>query len=165
MYLGVPLSVFQLKCCDLQPLVDAIADRLPSWKAGMLSRPGRTSLVKSTLSAIPLHISIVVKLCPGALRDIDKICRGFIWYGTSSASRGWCMVAWPKVTRPIELDGLGVLDLATLGHALHLRWAWLARVYPNRSWSALPSHGDKIEKVMFEASTSVTVGSGNDTWF
>jgi hypothetical protein len=55
-YLGVPLSVFQLKCCDLQPLVDVVADRLPSWKAGMLSRPGRTALVKSTLSAIPLYI-------------------------------------------------------------------------------------------------------------
>jgi hypothetical protein len=86
-YLGVPLSVYKLKRCDLQPLVDVVADRLPSWKAGLLSYPGRTALVKSTLSAIPVHVSIAVKICPAALNDIDKIrCCGFIWSGTSSAS-------------------------------------------------------------------------------
>jgi hypothetical protein len=113
-YLGVPLSVYQLKRCDLQPLVDAVKGRLPSWKAGKLSRPGRTTLVKSTLSAIPVHISIAVKLCPDARRCIDKIRRGFIWCRTSSASGGHCMVAWPKVTMPIELGEVGVPDRATL---------------------------------------------------
>jgi hypothetical protein len=71
--LGVLLSAFQLKLCDLQPLVDVVADRLSSWKAGMLSCLGRTSLIKSTMSAIPLHISIAVKLCPSTLRDIEWI--------------------------------------------------------------------------------------------
>jgi hypothetical protein len=131
----------------------------------MLSHPSRTSLVKSTLSAMPHHISIAVKLSPSTLRGIDKIRQGFIWCGTSSAFGGWCKVAWPNVTRTIELGRLGVPDLTTLGHALCLCWAWFARVDPNRSWSALPNHGDKIEKAIFEASTSVMVGSGNDTWF
>jgi hypothetical protein len=75
------------------------------------------------------------------------------------------MVAWPKVTRSIELGGLGVPDLAMLGHALHLRWAWLAHDDPSRSWSTLPSKGDKVEQALFEASASVIVGSGVDTWF
>jgi hypothetical protein len=164
-YLGVPLSIYKLKCSELQPLVDAVADRLLSWKAGMLSHPGRTALVRSTLSAIPVHISIVVKLNHGTLRDIDKVRRGFIWCATSLASEGRCMVAWSNVTRPIELEGLGVLDLDRLGHALRLRCAWLTRVDPSRSWAALPHQEDKIEQVMFQASTSVVVGSGTDTWF
>jgi hypothetical protein len=71
------------------------------------------------------------------------------------------MVAWPKVTRPVELGELGVLDLATLRHALRLRWAWLARVDPIRTWTALPVASDKIERAMFEASTSVVVGCGS----
>jgi hypothetical protein len=131
----------------------------------MLSRLGRTALVKSTLSAIPLHISVAVKLCPSTHQDIDKIRRGFIWCGTSSASGGRCMVAWPKVTRSIELGRLGVPDLAMPGHALCLRWSWLAHVDPSHSWSAISSKGDKIEQVLFEASTSVSVGSSEDTWF
>jgi hypothetical protein len=84
----------------------------------MLSRPSRTALVKSALSAMPLHISIAVKLSPNTLRGIDKIRQDFIWCGTSSAFGGWCKVAWPNVTRTIELGRLRMPDLTTLGHAL-----------------------------------------------
>jgi hypothetical protein len=119
-YLGIPLSVYKLKRGDLQPLVDVVVDRLPSWMVGMLSRPGHTALVKSMLSAILVHTSIAVKVCPTVCRDIDKIHRAFIWCGTSTTSGGRFMVAWPKITQPIELEGLGVLDLTTLGHALRL---------------------------------------------
>jgi hypothetical protein len=31
-YLGIPLSIHTLKKMDLQPLVDSVADRLPTWK-------------------------------------------------------------------------------------------------------------------------------------
>jgi hypothetical protein len=72
-YLGVPLSIFKLKHSELQPLVDAVADRLPSWKTGLLSRLGCTALVKSMLLAMPVHSSIAVKLNPGTIKDIDKV--------------------------------------------------------------------------------------------
>jgi hypothetical protein len=45
--------------------------------------------------------------------------------------------------------GLGVPDLAMLGHMLCLRWAWLARVDSSRSWSALPIKGDSTELPLF----------------
>jgi hypothetical protein len=133
----------------LQVLGDDVADHLPSWKAGLLSRSSQTMLVKSTLLAILVHISIAVKLNPGTLWDIDKVHRGFIWCGTSSASVGHCMVAWSKVTRSIELGGLGVLDLDRFGHVLHFCWGWLVCVDPSRSWTAMLNHEDKIEHAMF----------------
>jgi hypothetical protein len=37
-YLGIPLSVYQLKKVDLQPLVDSVADPLPTWKSRLMSR-------------------------------------------------------------------------------------------------------------------------------
>lgn len=54
-YLGIPLGILKLSKSDLQPLVDKVANRLPSWKAGTMTRAGRTVLIKSTLSAIPTH--------------------------------------------------------------------------------------------------------------
>jgi hypothetical protein len=164
-YLGLPLSVYKLKHSDLQPLVDAVADRLPTWKAGMLSRPGRTAMVKSTLSAILVHISIAVKVSPRVIRDIDKLRRGCIWSGTASTTGGQCMAAWQKVTRAVELGGLGVMDLDALGHALCLRWAWIACTDLSRAWSALPIMTGKVERAMFDASTSVAMGCGSMTWF
>jgi hypothetical protein len=40
-YLGVPLSVHALTKADMQPLVDSVADWLPMWEAGLMSRAGR----------------------------------------------------------------------------------------------------------------------------
>jgi len=54
-YLGIPLSYKKLRKVDIQPLIDKVSDRLPSWKSKLLSKAGRAVLVKSTLSAIPVH--------------------------------------------------------------------------------------------------------------
>jgi hypothetical protein len=70
-YLGVPLSVHTLGKADIQSLVDSVADRIPTWKGGLMSRAGQTTLTKVTLSAIPIHISIVVKVSPWIYRAIN----------------------------------------------------------------------------------------------
>jgi hypothetical protein len=76
-YLGVPLSIYQLKKSDLQPLVDSVADRLPTWKSRLMNIVGRTVLAKVTLSAIPIHISIAVFVSPWIFQAIDKLRRAF----------------------------------------------------------------------------------------
>uniref|UniRef100_A0A453L5V2 Reverse transcriptase zinc-binding domain-containing protein n=1 Tax=Aegilops tauschii subsp. strangulata TaxID=200361 RepID=A0A453L5V2_AEGTS len=53
-YLGIPLTIRRPAAAQLQPLVDGIAGRLPAWKAGLMSKPGRLALVKSVLGAIPV---------------------------------------------------------------------------------------------------------------
>jgi hypothetical protein len=159
-YLGVPLSVHPLKKAELQPLVDDVADRRPTWMSRLMSRAGRTTLVKVTLSAILVHISIAVKVSPWIFRAIDKLRRGFIWTGSDSAVGGKCMVAWTKVARPTELGGLGVLDLTTLGYALRLRWEWLQRTDPDHIWTPLPSKTDRVIQAMFHSSVTVQVGNG-----
>jgi len=80
-YLGIPLGILKLGKSDLQPLVDKVANRLPRWKAGMMTRAGRTVLIKSTLSAIPIHTSFVVKLSPWVISKIDSYRRNFLWRG------------------------------------------------------------------------------------
>jgi hypothetical protein len=72
-YLGIPLSIYQLKKADLQPLVDAATDRLPTWKGRLLSRVGHTTLAMVTLSAIPVHVTIAVKAAPWIIKAFDKI--------------------------------------------------------------------------------------------
>lgn len=57
-YLGIPLSPRRLNRSMEQPLVNAIATRILTWKAGLLANAGRTLLTKVTLSAMPVHISI-----------------------------------------------------------------------------------------------------------
>jgi len=111
-----------------QPLVDAVASRIPTWKTGLLTNAGRVLLTKVTLSAIPVHLSIACCLSDWAIKQIDKRRRAFLWAGSESVLGGKCRVAWPTVCRPTGLGGLGVLDLCFFGYALRLRWEWLRRV-------------------------------------
>lgn len=73
-YLGIPLSVGKLRKCDLQPLVYRVTDALPIWKAKML----RAVLVKTKLSAIPIHTAMAITLSPWVITCIDKRRRAFL---------------------------------------------------------------------------------------
>lgn len=107
--------------------MDAVAARIPTWKARMLTHAGHVLLTKVTLSAIPTHMSISRCLPKWALDQIDKRRCAFLWSRTTTTSGGKCNVSWPAVCRPTGLGGLGVLDLRFFGFALRLRWEWLAR--------------------------------------
>jgi hypothetical protein len=50
-----------------------------------------------------------------------------MWRGRKDAKGGHCLVAWPVVTQPKELGGLGISDLKTLGWALRVRWKRLQK--------------------------------------
>lgn len=164
-YLGIPLSIFRLKRSDEQPLIDAVAARIPLWKGNLLNIAGRTTLARSTLSAIPVHIAIALYLSSWAIQCIDKLRRGFIWSGTSSVTGGQCKVAWEICCRPRELGGLGVVDLRRTGIALRLRWPWLGRTDNSRPWPSLPNVGDRAVNAFFATATISILGAGESTHF
>ncbi|WVZ69147.1 LOW QUALITY PROTEIN: hypothetical protein U9M48_017983 [Paspalum notatum var. saurae] len=120
-YLGVPLSTRKLSRSLEQELVDKVARRIPRWKGKLLSVAGRLVLIKSTLSAIPVHISIATCLFGWAIRAIDRLRRAFLWSGSDILGCGHSKVAWPTLCRPVEYGGLGITDLSLLGLALRVR--------------------------------------------
>lgn len=62
-YLGLPLSVRKPTKADLLYLIDKIAAYLPGWKASLMHQAGRAALIKSVLTAVPIHHLIVLS-CP-----------------------------------------------------------------------------------------------------
>jgi hypothetical protein len=121
LYLGVPLSIRKLRRSDEQPLIDKVVARIPTWKGKLLNIASRTALVKATMSAIAVHMSIALCLSPWALDSIDKLRRAFLWCGSDTVGGGKCKVAWEIVCRPKDLGGLGVSDLRRTGIALRVR--------------------------------------------
>ena len=71
-YLGVPLSPVKLTKNQIQPMVDKIADRLPSWKADLLTKAGRKILVQSVLTSMTVYLLMALDLPSWALKAIDK---------------------------------------------------------------------------------------------
>jgi hypothetical protein len=63
-YLGIPLSVSKLPKVAFQALVDQATDKLSTWKGRSMRRSGCLILIKSTLQAIPIYVSISLWLPP-----------------------------------------------------------------------------------------------------
>jgi hypothetical protein len=76
-YLGLPLHFKKLKRVDVQPLIDKVANRLPSWKGKFLNRAGRLKLVNAVLSAVPTYFLTMFSPKKWLIKHLDKIRRGF----------------------------------------------------------------------------------------
>lgn len=142
-----------------------MANRLPTWKAKLLNKAGRVALTKSTLAAIPVHVSIVLALPPWAIKALDKLMMTFFWQGTAIVAAGQCTVAWQKVCRPTVLGGLGIPNLKLRGLALRIRLEWLRHTDPSRTRTELPSSTESVTQQIFAASVTFIIGDGRRTLF
>jgi hypothetical protein len=77
-YLGAALSLSRICRGEEQRLVDAVAARIPTWKAGLLTNAGQATLTQMTLSAIPIHIAICYCLSAWAIKETDRRHRAFL---------------------------------------------------------------------------------------
>lgn len=60
----------------------------------MLDKLGRLILVKVVLTAIPLHLLVVMDVPRWMIKALDKIRRNFLWRGRQYARGRNCPVAW-----------------------------------------------------------------------
>jgi hypothetical protein len=116
--------------------------------------------VKTTLPATPIYTSISIALPPWLQKAPVKISKAFQWSGSDVAQGGKCAVAWCRVAHPQNLGGPGILNLNLMGLTLRLRWLWLSRTDPTRSWAALPINEDAMTTTFFKASIHCAVGNG-----
>jgi len=119
-YLGLPISDKKLRKTDLLPWVERIGDKLPSWKANLMNMAGRATWVRFVISALPIHVLIALNVPKWFIKAINKIRRAFLWKGRREVLGGCCLVYWEKVQRPLELGGLGILNLEIMGWALQV---------------------------------------------
>ena len=61
---------------------------------------------------------------------------------------------------PQEYGGLGTRDLAAFSRALRLRWEWFRWDEHDRPWQGTATPCDKVDKALFQACTTISLGDG-----
>jgi mannosylglycoprotein endo-beta-mannosidase len=78
----------QLRRVDVQPLIDKMANRLPTWKGRFLNKAGRLKLIDSVLTSMPTYFLTAFAPKKWLIKRLDKIRRGFLWKGSSDPHEG-----------------------------------------------------------------------------
>jgi hypothetical protein len=122
-YLGLPLGApFKTKS-SWDEVVGKVERWLASWKRLYLSKGGRVTLVKSTLSNLPTYFLSLFPIPSSVASRIEKLHRDFLWGGIGEEFK-FHLVNWAKVCSPISSGGLGIRNLRIFNKALLGKWLW-----------------------------------------
>jgi hypothetical protein len=119
-YLGLPMGTTKPRVEDYMPLMDKTERRLTSISA-FLTQAGRLQLVNSVLSSLLTYAMCSLKILVAVLDFIDRARRHCLWRGSDDNAKGRSLPAWPKVTKPKDKGGLGIIDLRSQNEALLLK--------------------------------------------
>jgi hypothetical protein len=87
-YLVLPLSLSKLSRNQTQSIIDKIVEQLSGWKANLMTRARRKVQVQYVMTGMVIYLAMAVDLPPRALKDIDKIRKGFLWRGRKEVKGG-----------------------------------------------------------------------------
>ena len=122
-YLGLPLGMR----CNVVSIWDGVEERfrrkLANWKRQYISKGGRLTLIRSTMSNLPIYIMSLFYLPKGVKERLEKIQREFLCVG-GDLEKKFRLINGNTVCSSKERDSLGSRDLSLVNKALLGKWVW-----------------------------------------
>ena len=106
-YLGLPLGAKFKELSVWNPILEKMERRLVGWKRLYLSKGGKVTLIKSTLSSLPTYFLSLLPLPGKVANRMEKLQRDFLWSGINGEPK-LHLVSWAQVCKPLQVGGLGI---------------------------------------------------------
>ena len=132
-YLGMPLGASYKAVSVWDPILEKMERRLAGWKKLYLSKGGRLTLLKSTLSSLPTYFLSLFTIPASVVYRLEKLQRNFLWGGMGEEFKHH-LVGWDKVCTSKEKGGLGVRSLTLFNKALLGKWLWRFGLEEHHLW-------------------------------
>ena len=98
-YLGLPLGASHKEETIWNPVLEKMEWRLSGWKRLYLSKGGKVTLIKSTLSNLPIYFLSLLPIPVKVANRMEKLQRDFLWSGIDAPKVP--LVEWHKVCMPV----------------------------------------------------------------
>lgn len=96
MYLGLPIGGNMSLLNSWNLVIDRMEKKLATWKGKTLSIGGRLTLIKASISSLPLYYMSLFPMPKGIIAKIVRLQRQFFWSGTKEKK--------PYSSRVLECD-------------------------------------------------------------
>ena len=95
-FLGLPLGAPHKDPSIWNMVIEKMESKLAGWKRMYLSKGGRLTLIKSTLSNIPTYYLSLFQIPVRVAKRIEKTQRDFLWGGVGDEFK-FHLVNWSKL--------------------------------------------------------------------
>ncbi|KAM6563484.1 hypothetical protein CsatB_023482 [Cannabis sativa] len=132
-YFGIPICAKRISVKESMVLADKMTARIKTWSSRNLSLAGRAILVNSILMSIHFYWSQVMVLLKKTIRDIEAICRAYLWKG-HHVSQGSGPIAWDHVCQPKATGGISLKKIAKWNIAAMTKYVWVIANKEDNLW-------------------------------
>ena len=132
-YLGLPLGAKHKALGVWDSIEERYRKRLAAWKTQYISKGGRITLIRSTLSSLPIYHLSLFRMSQKVCIRLKRIQRQFLW-GGSTLDKKIPLVRWATVCSEKSKGGIGLKSLYKLNKALLSKWSWRFANEINALW-------------------------------
>ena len=132
-YLGLPLGAKHNSMRVWDGVEEKFMKRLALWKRQYISKGGRLTLIRSTISNMPIYLISLFRMPKGVIKRLEKIKRDFLW-GGGNLERKLHLEKWKVICMSKDKGGLGIRGLLNLNRALLGKWNWRFAIEDNTLW-------------------------------
>ena len=138
MYLGLPIGGSSSAISSWDPVIRKMENKLATWRGRLLSIGGCLTLIKSSMSSLPLYYMSLFPVPQGVIKKITAIQRQFLWSG-SLDKNSMSLVKWETIQLPKNLGGLSIGNLLHKNISLLFKWIWRFFCEPKSLWRSVIS--------------------------
>eukprot|EP00253_Pinus_taeda_P013677 PITA_13677 len=132
-YLGLPIFHKRTTSKDWSPQIEKFKNKMQAWGSYWLNLAGKTMLIKSVLSSLPLFKFSVLLAPMRVIKIMEELIRKFLWKGGKNNEKKFSLVNWDIVTRPLQEGGLNFKNLCAQNLALGAKLIWKI-ISPKPGW-------------------------------
>lgn len=122
-YLGIPLRANLKNKSVWDGVKERFRRKLAMWKRYYLSEGGRFTLIKSTLSNLPIYVMSILRIPVLVAARIEKMLRNFLW-GSNTTQKKIHLLAWKMCCPGKKEGGLGIKNMVRFNKALLAKRNW-----------------------------------------